>query len=410
MNLRDDLHRVADDAPLEPIAMAGIRAKARSIRRRRTLAAVGGAATGVAAIVAATVLVLPSSGDHSDPLPSTRTPTPTDVSSTPSTPVTTVDFNPNDVSLTTGAEVSIPSWQQGVLDDAHGNTAQVSTPVHHALVDMHAGGWRGITTANGKNVWTHWNSKGVVVEQEDTPGVRGSVAVSPDDHRFAVMVDTNGSPAIWVYQPDVRSIPVPMASTAADSGAGVDVLLANGDVVFDADQGDVRIAHSDGSISQLPGGYRSVVAATPSGLLVALEDAKQAGSTCYAFVTATGTKQGETCTPDGGFYGLNADGRLVVQAFDDATTGAVYASIAPFPLGYDDSAGKQFKFPAGTQLLPEDGAWVGDTFVMPAWSDGEWTLILLSTDGYKVARSLHLAGSSDSSPLLLGARSLTTAE
>lgn len=407
MNLREDLHRVADDAALQPIAMAGVRAKARAIHRRRVSTAVGGAVAGVAAVAAVAVLAMPGNGDRTQPLPSTRSASPTTVTSAQAGPVVPVNFTP-DVEHTYGGEVLVPNWMNGSLQDQHGNAAAISTPVHHAVVDPSGGGWDGFTFANGSYSWTHWTNQGQVVEEVPAPSDK--VAISPDGTRWAVLVGSGSTAAIRSYEPALHVIPLNLPAGEPVQGAGVDAILPNGDIVVDIGVGDVRIINRDGVVeAPLSPQFASAVGAYPDGTVVAqLSHSTPSGVQCYGGVTETGRQTSGSCYRTDTGIRLSANGQLIFRALtnhDGTVTAAVERSARSTESSTVPSA--ELLFPKGTAIDADDGAWIGDSFVLPTWWKGEWRLVWLSTDGYKITRSLQEPGSSDASPFLLGAGPLT---
>lgn len=412
MTLREDLHRVADGAPLEPIAMAGVRAKARVIRRRRITTAVGGAAVGVAAIAAAAVLVLPGSGDHTQPLPATRTPSPTSSvspttsASVPSGNVITVDLANPPAESTTGASITVPNWMSGMLTDATGASIAVASPVYGAVRDPSTGDWFGMTFAQGEWTWNQWTASGSQVGSTPAPSSR--VAITPDGRTWAVMVDNGGSPEIQLFHAGQQSptvIPLTLPQGEPANGAGVDGILPNGDVVFEGDVGDIRIAHTDGSLTKLPGGWASAQAVSATGLIAVQVPGGQAsnGGACYALVHEDGTGvQGSLCGGDSAGFG--PDGNTWVRAGAEPVGGRTdvsFRDVSHHPSG--PKAFAAFSFPAGAVVDTGDAAWIGDAYVVPVWSSRSWRLVWLARDGYKVTRSLITPGSSAQSPYLLGA-------
>ena len=106
------------------LALADVRRKARSIRRRRTPTAVGGAAAAVARLIP-TAAIASHQGHRDVPLP------PATQSVTPS-PTTTDDPQPLtgvlDVSdLSTGAAPTVDYVQDGTVHDTDGSTTPVGT-------------------------------------------------------------------------------------------------------------------------------------------------------------------------------------------------------------------------------------------------------------------------------------------
>lgn len=436
MNLREDLHRVAAGAPVEPIAMAGVRAKARAIRRRRTGAAAGGAALGVAAIAAAAVLLVPGSADRTNPLPSTHSPSatqlPTSTGPTPSpgstqsprSPRSTQPSSPTAASSatvdrvvplvltnvpaerTTGASVAVPNWMNGSLTDARGNAIQVSTPVHHAVRDPASGDWFGMTSARGRWTWTQWSARGAVVLTKPSPGDR--VAVSTDGKTWAVMVVDAGTPQIWVYHagaaaPTVTSLQLPQGEP--QDGAGIDAVLPDGTILFDAAVGDVRFGPPTGPFSPLSNRFETGLGANPDNTMI-LAAQVAGGHTCTVFETETGHTTGGDCSGDNQTYLPNADGSLVVRVTYGAPDIPVSLSVGTSPAGGQPGHVTEFDL-QGARIDIADGAWMGSAYVAPVWSNGTWQLVWLSRDGYQITRSLSTQGSSAASPYLLGAGPLT---
>lgn len=415
MNLRDDLRRVAESAPLQPVAMAGIRSKARAIRRRRLAGAIGGAAVGVAAIAAATVLVLPGGGDRTNPLPSTQTPTPTStrsasaappVASATSSTRVTVNLADPPAQNTYGGEIAAPNWIDGTLYDAHGTALPMSTPVSRAWQGT-GGDWYGMTFAQGEWTWTRWDVRGHKLGGWPAPSSR--VAVTPDGKQAAVMVVIGGAPEIDVFTAGLsspRTVGLSLPAGEPQNGAGVDAILPNGDVVFEGEPGDVEIAHTDGSVTKLPHAYLSAVGTTADGKVLAQWQQEGPNGTewCIGPVSETGTRSGEDCGAEDNFVRPNADRSLLVRASTGAPNhGYLTISVGPDPFTGSVGGPTEFRFPAGALVDLDDGAWLGDSYVTPVWSSGTWRLVWLSQDGYKISRSLSRSGDSDTSPYLLGA-------
>src|SRR5262245_38448017 len=111
-----------------PLTMPDVTGKARSIRRRRALAATAGAAAVVVAIIAPVGIIAMNNGDKQPLNPTSSGPTAASSAPAPNGQVFTVDMTPP-AEGTTEASPMVPNWFDGTLIDGHGNSVNVGERV-----------------------------------------------------------------------------------------------------------------------------------------------------------------------------------------------------------------------------------------------------------------------------------------
>ena len=302
MNSDDHLYRAlqqqADQIQEGPLTMSDIKGKARSIQRRRNLAAMAGAAA-VVAVLAPIGVIAMNNGDN-NPIPPSSSGTPTTTPSTP-TPSETPPAGTVDLIVAGASDGAAPqvSWLQGkTLHTYSGQTFDLGR-VYHDVVAWH-GGWLAI--GNG----------GAVEIAGD-----GSITRNFDGgYRFAVGVD--GTQLTWFEDGKLMTgIPSGMGegtqSVDIPSGSHADPIgyVSTGQVVFN--QND-------------PNGDSSVWVTDFQGNPQRLQHAIKAGGTSQT----TGVVSVETSISD---YGSCWEVR-------DLSAGSVVAKTCDFTLGQFSADGK----------------------------------------------------------------------
>jgi hypothetical protein len=406
MNSDDHIHRAlqqqADQIHEGPLTMSDIKGRARSIQRRRTLAAAAGAAA-VVAIIAPVGVIAMNNGDKNPAQPSTNSVNPTLPTQTSgAAPVYTVDLKPP-AEGTTGAEVGVPIWMQGSISDVHGSTIDVGMPVRSFVQDAN-GNWAGMTMDNGHWSWTSFGNTGAVEASEQSDNDR--VAVTPDGQSFAwisKVAPDSPAPKQWQLTLAGPHAKVWNLDLQDNSGAFVVGILPDWSVVYAIGGDKVMIAHQDGNISRLPGAISARSASTATGLIAAETKYNDDGTSCWALMDASGDRKVESC--DYALGQFNADGSRIVgqDSGADGNPGRLYqldtSSLEPLAT---------FKAPQGAGFW-SDTAWNGDTLLALVYDypSQTWNISFLSTDGIQLLRSGGKTGNDVDPPYLFGAGPLT---
>lgn len=421
--LRDALERRAETAGLTPSSVAEVQRRARGIGRRRTAAAVTGAATAVALIAGLGVALAPGFDDHGAPAPATRAPHPVTSTPTPSTPSSTapsastparpsssshsaplptsakrfrVPLDPN-AGQTYGGAITIPNWINGMLVAGDGSRQRrVDRKVYNAVADTVGGDWFGITTLRGRLTWTAIDGAGASIDLGEARS--DLVAVTPDGQAWAVILKAKGQWVLREYHPRRRDWPL---GSDVQPGSGPVGFLPDGRIVLATGRGQVKIAATDGSISALPGDYVATTSASAAtGAIVVQTSSVTADhpTACWAVVNADGRRSASTC--DWKLHSFSADGRLIWATRDDAgsTTGEVAlldaTTLQPQAV---------FVPPSGGHFEMTYAAWDGSSLLTPVYADGSYRLAWLSEAGVKLTRSLVTPGAAGDPPYLFGA-------
>ena len=372
MNSDDHLYRAlqqqADQIQEGPLTMSDIKGKARSIQRRRTLAAVAGAAA-VVAIIAPIGVIAMNNGDKNALPPIT---TSTSTTPTPTTPTETPAPGTTDLIVAGAPDGPAPqvSWLEGRTLHSYGGQTFDLGRVYHDVVGWH-GGWLAI---NG-----------------DTDEIAGDGAITRSfagGYRFAVGVD--GTELTW-FEPGklVTGIPSGMGegtqSVDIPSGANAEPVgyVAGGQVVFNRTDSDGKstawVTDFQGQPQRLDGVIEAGGTSETTGVVSVETSINDFGSCWEVRNLDAGSVVAKTC--DFSLGQFSADGRYVIgwPAYRDG--------LGPRDVAILDA--KTLK-PVVNYLAPAStGGWIsnavfdGDSpeLLASVFEDNAWHLARLGLDG-----------------------------
>lgn len=409
--LQDALRRTAEEAPLRSADLGVVRARARSIRRRRASVAVGGSVAAIAVIAGLGVALAPGGTDHAVPPVTSNSalPTPSETSSTtptaspddglpqfPTGTVFHVSTTVTDVGQTDGSAERVPYWRDGALVAPDGSRTPLKDRPDAVALDTQGDWW--LITGGDTSELEQLSPDGRPLDPPVESVPHGLLAAPGREATI-----TKG-PHGWVLTTNDRAIDL----SGVTANARVDGFLANGDVVYTPDGIHERVAHvPTGSTAAAPG--MSWFRSSPAGDDAVLRD------------DGTWTVEG----PNGATAwtlgwasvgGLSDDGRYVALVGDP--NGLVPGSEewdepdATGTLWIRDTADGS---PVSVFTAPSDGffgpwTWEGDDILALVFErdssgsrTGTWTLVRLAPDGYKLVRSTSWPGRIDAPPYVFGA-------
>lgn len=410
--LHDALRRTAESAPLEAADLGVIRARARTIRRRRAVVAVGGSIAAVAVIAGVGLTLAPHGADHAvPPIASTpAVPTPTETSQKPEVgQVFHVSTRVTDVSQTDPSAERVPYWRDGQLVAPDGTTTPLADRPDAVALDTQ-GDWWVIRETDAGTQLVQLSPDGQVKEATDAEGQVLAPAESVPHGMAAAPgreADIIKRPDGWVLTLGDMSIHLPRVT----DNARVDGFLPGGKVAFTADGTHEQVADpAQGTIEPLAG--TSLVRATLTGLTGLLAEANDHGT--WTVQGADGSHPWSAdwagvggFSPSGKYVALVGDPQHLVpgsQDWDaDGATGTLWIRGA-----IDGSPVAVFTAPRGGFFGP--WTWEGDDILTLVFerdsttsTTGTWSLARLSADGYKMIRSASWPGRIDAPPYLFGA-------
>ena len=390
------------------LALADVQHKARSIRRRRTATAVGGAVAAIALIVP-TAALANHQGHSTEPLPPatqsvTPTPSPT-ISEGQQPPAGVLDVS----DLPTGDAPRIDYVRDGTFHFANGDAGEVRTRYTPAQF---------VWMADGARVWRTTDKDGFpYVEIQDVDGTfHDPVRIESDlsvnaAHSIVAWLSPSGQVTIWegwASEPRPLGNPVPgsdvrMGSITGDAPsvpgrAGPDCLATSCTVIVNVRDGDMQPweVSESGSQPLLDGGYLDVRDVSQAGLSIGLTKATDF-STCSKLLGGGEFQGFSTCKNQ--LATFSPDGQLIL-----AWPG-YFDGIGPGGLAMYDLEGKRLferSSTAQAQSYFLGEVWEDDTHVLaPTFQDGKWALVRIASDGsmeYAIAPS---KGPFDASPFVL---------
>ncbi len=377
------------------LALADVQQRARSIRRRRTVTAVGGAVAAIALIVPTAALANHHGGHTTEPLPATQSVTPT-----PS-PTTSDGHQPPagvlDVSdLPTGAPPQIAYVTDDEVRLPGGTTAPTQTryPVI-AMVNLQ--GTRIFETAGQGRFWVE------VIGFDGTQlgqwRIQGGLAVNAS-HTIAAWVDPVGQVMTWsvgAVKPRPLGDPVPGEGLVVGAVSGDDCSLACS-VIVNAGAGDRQPWEVSEASTRplLDGGYLSIDDISQAGLSIGYTKITDSGS-CSA-LAGGGEFQGfSTC--ENTLSTFSPDGQLMMglPAYPDG--------LGPNQLAMYDLTGKRLFDRRATeqaQATFQSQAWEDDTHVLiSVFQAGKWSIVRIGTDGSMEYAVPPVAGEDVDNPYVL---------
>ncbi len=389
-DLGRELRDHADAMHGSSLGLADVQRKARSIRRRRTAIAVGGAVAAVALIVP-TAALANHHGHATEPLPATQSVTPT-----PSpTPGSTDGEQPArgvlDVSgLPSGPAPQMDYVQDGVFHTADGDTFEVGTRYPpDRLVQL----------ADGAKVWQTTGKNGVgYIEIQDVDGtfhdpVRSGAGLSVNRaHSIVAWLTPEGQVTIWegwasdprplgdpVPGDDLRLGPITGSADVVPGQTGPSCQQSSCTVLVNARDGESQQpweVSEAGSQPLLDGGYLSVSDVSDAGLSVGLTKITDFGS-CSTLLGGGEFQGFKTCKHT--LVSFSPDEQLLLAdpAYHDGIGNGVIAM-------YDLSGKRLFERHSteDAQSFYPEATWEDDTHVLvPVFQDGTWSLVRVASDG-----------------------------
>ncbi len=388
------------------LALADVRRKARSIRRRRTATAVGGAVAAVALIVP-TAAIANHQAHRTSPLPpATQVVTPSPTATDDPQPLTGV----LDVSdLQTGYWPRMDYVQDGTLHNPGGITYPVRTRYTPAqLVEL----------MDGARVWRTTDQNGAsYLEIQDTDGTyHDPVRIASDlsvnsAHSIVGWLTPSGQVTIWegwASQPrplgdpvpgnDLRIGPITGSADAAPGKPGPSCEQSSCTVIVNAHDGAGQPWEvSDyGSQPLRDGGYLDIRDVSQAGLSIGLTKATDF-RTCSKLLGGGEFQGFGTCKNQ--LASFSPDGQLI-QAWPSYFDGIGPGAIAMFDLQgnrlFERSATRQ------VQSYYYGETWEDDTHLLvPTYQDGTWALVRISSDGSMEYAVPPTKGPYDANPFVL---------
>jgi hypothetical protein len=406
-DLYDALRQRAESAPLQSADLGIIRARARSIRRRRAAIAVVGSAAAVAVIAGLGFALAPNGANHAVPPVSSTSavPTPTATASeTPNDllpekpvvgPLFTVSTQVTGVGQTDAGAERVPYWRDGQLVAPDGTPTPLKDRPDAVALAQDGSWW--VTTTTDNTQLTHLSAAGHPIGTSARSVAKG-IAAAPG--RLATISMSSGG---WVLTTNNRTFDLQNLTPYAQ----VDGFAANGDVYFNPGDGIERLAHvADGTIEKLP--HVALVDTSPTGLTALamddgnwlVQDSDGADRWSMDFASIDGF------SPDGRYVSLLGDQHDLVKGSqywdEEGITGTLWIRGAS-----DDSPVAVFNAPRGGFFGPR--AWEGGDILAlvferdsAAGQTGTWTLVRLSADGYKMVRSASWSGDIHTPPYVFG--------
>jgi hypothetical protein len=379
------------------LALADVQQKARSIRRRRTVTAVGGAVAAIALIVP-TAALANHHGHSTEPLPPATqsvTPTPSPTTSEAQQPPAGV----LDVSdLPTGDAPRIDYVQDGIFHFADGDAGELRTRYQPAQF---------VWLKDGARVWRTTDRNGLsYLEIQDVDGtfhdpvrIDAAINVNPS-HSIAAWLTPSGQVMVWqgfASEPRPLGDPIPGSDVRLGPISGDDCSLACTVTVNVHDGGMQPWEVSDsGSHPLLDGGFLDVRDVSEAGLSIGLTKATDF-STCSKLLGGGELQGFSTCKNQ--LAAFSPDGQLIL-----AWPG-YFDGIGPGGLAMYDLEGKRLferSATAEAQSYYLGEVWEDETHVLaPTYQDGKWALVRVASDGSMEYAIAPTKGPYDASPFVL---------
>jgi hypothetical protein len=388
-DLGRELHGRADAMYGASLALADVKGKARSIRRRRAATAVGGAVAAVALIVP-TGAIASHQGHRTTPMPPATqsiTPSPSPTATDGQQPLTGV----LDVSdLPTGDEPKVDYVQDGTFHSPSAGTGAVRT--RYTPVQF-------VWMADGARVWRTADSSGrPYVEIQDTDGAfHDPVRIGSDlsvnsAHSIVAWLTPSGQVTIWegwaseprplggpVPGSDLRVGPITGSADVAPGRTGPSCQQSSCTVIVNVRDGENQPweVSESGSQPLLDGGYLSVSDVSDAGLSVGLTKITDFGS-CSTLLGGGEFQGFRTCRHT--LVSFSPDEQLLLAdpAYHDGIGNGV---IAMYDVGTGGLLFERHSTENAQSFYPE-ATWEDDTHVlMPVFQDGTWSLVRVASDG-----------------------------
>lgn len=414
-DLGRELHGRSEAMHGSSLALADVRQRARSIRRRRTATAVGGAVAAVALIIP-TAAIASHQGHRTSPLPpATQSVTPSPTSS----PTATDDQQPLkgvlDVSgLTTGAAPALDYVLDGTFHHTDGSTDAVGT--RHTPGQL-------VELMDGAKVWRTTDRNGTsYVEIQDTDGTfHDPVRIESDlsvnaAHSIVAWLTPSGQVMIWegwASQPrplgdpvpgsDLRLGPITGSADAVPGQPGPSCDQSSCTVIVNVADGPGQPWEVGDSGSQplRDGGFLDIRDISDAGLTIGLTKATDFG-TCSRLLGGGEFQGFGTCKNQ--LATFSPDGQLI-SAWPGYFDGIGPGGIAVFDLEgnrlFERSATEQ------VQSYYYGETWEDDTHLLvPTYQDGAWALVRIASDGSMEYAVAPAKGPYDANPFVLATGAL----
>jgi hypothetical protein len=382
-SLTRELHERADAVHGSSLALADVTGRARSIRRRRTAAAVAGVAAAVALIVPTAALAGRHDGHRTEPAPITQGTTTATPDPEPPAPGVL------DVSdLPTGAPPQMDYVYKGVLHFADGGVGQVNTRYTP---------YRFVELADGARVWQTADNGNTYIEIQDTDGtfhdpIPSSWGLSVNrQHSIAAWLTPTGQVTIWEGW---ASEPRPFGDPLPGDEWHIGPITGAGDATPGQpgpscqDSGCTVIVNvrgptwqpyevsASGTRKLLDGSLRDVADESEAGLTIGYTKMTDSGN-CSTLVGGGEFQGFETCQHT--LQTFSPDGQLILglPAFPD---GAGPNQIAM----YDLEGHLLFDRASTPKVQPmfSQYEWEDDTHVLiTVFQEGQWSVVRVASDG-----------------------------
>ncbi len=388
------------------LGLADVQQKARSIRRRRTVTAVGGAVAAIALIVPTAALANHHGGRTTEPLPATQSVTPT-----PS-PTTSEGQQPPagvlDVSdLPTGDAPRVEYVTGGnTLHQIDGSSVEIPTryPVNSFVV-----------LTDGSHIWLTRDNGTTYVEVQDLDGTLhdpvpsvGSLAVNPS-HSIAAWVTPDGQVMVWTLgakaqkplgDPLAAGSELRMAAVTGDDCALACTVYVN---VASPQGGDAPWEPWEVSASQTQllrdGGYLTVSDISRAGVTIGLTKITDI-DTCSKVLGGGEFAGWSTCKNQLASFSTEGGLVLATPTYYDGlgpTSIAMYAVSGGPRLFERRSDAKHQAFYA--QPGP---AWEDEKHLLASvFQDGRWSIVRIAADGTMEYAVPPIAGADVENPFVL---------
>ena len=403
-----ELHGRSNAMHGSSLALADVKQKARSIRRRRAATAVGGAVAAVALIVPTAALASHHRGHSTEPLPAVTqsvTPSPTPTTDGQQPPPGVLDVS----DLPTGAAPQVDYLESGTFHAVDGSTYDVGT--RHTPDQL-------VELADGSLVWHTTDRNGdAYVEIRDPDGTYHDPARISSDlsvnaaHSIVAWLTPSGQVTIWegwASQPrplgdpvpgnDVRIGPVTGSGDVGPGQTGPDCRQSSCSVIVNVHDGPGQPweVSESGSQPLRDGGYLDVNDVSQAGLTIGFTRITDY-RTCSKLLGGGEFQGFATCQNQ--LVSFSPDGRLI-HALPSNGDG-----IGPNGIAMYDLAGNRLFERSATEKA--QSYFLGETWedaahlLLPTYQDGRWAVVRIAADGSMEYAVAPAKGAYDGRPFIL---------
>lgn len=384
-DIKDALGGIADAAAPAPLSLEQVRGRARRIRRRRTATALVGSAAAVAVIAGLGVALGPSGSHDGTAPPIAKTPrtTPTNAGDPDAVGPTHRVSLDVPAEQTFGGELQVPYWSDGQIVDTDGSTTRLPERPFTFAWDPDRASWMVIRAGEAHAELLRIGKDGTTL-MPPLPTFEHGLAVGPGG-QLATMEDEPGGWTLHAYGHQVS------LGRTIEYGQ-IDGFLPNGDVVVSLDGRTRAIDLLTGTSTDLPDALAVVTSPTVRLTATAGEDG--------TWTARDGDGATQWSLDWAGVSSFSPNGRYVALAGDPQQR-------IPGSTDWDsEHATSTLWIRTAADLLPEaafvapDNAyfsswtWDGDELLATLFSrdTGEWSLVRLSPDGFRVGRGTSQPG------------------